>query len=59
MTGHTEDRPAEDPVARLASGVREYGEYGGVNASIEVSTTFTGTVPWLSSAFTLANNPHA
>lgn len=31
-----------DPVARLAVASREYGEYGGVNPSIEISTTFTG-----------------
>eukprot|EP00882_Tetradesmus_deserticola_P003026 GHRQ01003212.1.p1 GENE.GHRQ01003212.1~~GHRQ01003212.1.p1 ORF type:complete len:550 (+),score=169.10 GHRQ01003212.1:365-2014(+) len=30
-----------DPVERLASANREYGEYGGVNPSIEISTTFT------------------
>jgi hypothetical protein len=31
-----------DPVERLATANREYGEYGGVNPSIEISTTFTG-----------------
>jgi methionine-gamma-lyase len=31
-----------DPVERLANANREYGEYGGVNPSIEISTTFTG-----------------
>jgi hypothetical protein len=31
-----------DPVERLAIANREYGEYGGVNPSIEISTTFTG-----------------
>ena len=39
-------RPAHlqlsDPEARLAAFERQFGEYGGVNASIEVSTTFTG-----------------
>jgi hypothetical protein len=30
-----------DPEARLAAFERQFGEYGGVNASIEVSTTFT------------------
>eukprot|EP00887_Chlorella_sp_A99_P007420 scaffold2.g7420.t1 len=33
-------RPA-DPAERLARSQREFGEYGGVNASIECSTTFT------------------
>ena len=32
----------EDPVSRLAEHGREFGEFGGVNASIEMSTTFTG-----------------
>ncbi len=32
----------DDPEARLAAFERQFGEYGGVNASIEVSTTFTG-----------------
>lgn len=31
----------EDPAARLADSRREFGEWGGVNAGIEVSTTFT------------------
>jgi len=33
-----------DPVERLALATREarFGEHGGVNPSIEVSTTFTG-----------------
>eukprot|EP00775_Hariotina_reticulata_P012376 gene12376-12510_t len=31
----------EDPVARLACIQREFGEYGGVNPSIEISTTFS------------------
>lgn len=31
-----------DPVARLAASRKEFGEYGGVNAAIECSTTFTG-----------------
>jgi hypothetical protein len=31
-----------DPVERLATANREYGEYGGVNPSVEISTTFTG-----------------
>lgn len=42
-------RPAhlqlDDPEARLAAFERQFGEYGGVNASIEVSTTFTGARP--------------
>eukprot|EP00877_Chromochloris_zofingiensis_P010162 jgi/Chrzof1/539/Cz01g19150.t1 len=32
---------ATDPMQRLAECAREFGEYGGVNASVEVSTTFT------------------
>lgn len=44
-----------DPEARLAAFERQFGEYGGVNASVEVSTTFTGAgkcfcaglEPWL------------
>jgi hypothetical protein len=38
-------RPSKDladPVARLAASRKEFGEYGGVNAAIECSTTFTG-----------------
>lgn len=34
-------RPPHDPVASLASMQHEFGEHGGVNMSIEVSTTFT------------------
>ena len=38
-----------DPVERLASLRHEFGEHGGVNMSIEASTTFTvmeaGTMP--------------
>ncbi len=34
---------AFDPQASLAALRRQYGEHGGVNASIESSTTFTGT----------------
>lgn len=34
-----------DPEARLAAMQREFGEYGGVNASVETSTTFTGAHP--------------
>ncbi|EFJ43076.1 hypothetical protein VOLCADRAFT_66358, partial [Volvox carteri f. nagariensis] len=30
-----------DPLDRLVSGKREFGEFGGVNASVEISTTFT------------------
>ena len=30
-----------EPAASLASARREFGEFGGVNASIESSTTFT------------------
>ncbi|GFR41429.1 hypothetical protein Agub_g2116 [Astrephomene gubernaculifera] len=30
-----------DPVDRLVAGRREFGEFGGVNASVEISTTFT------------------
>jgi hypothetical protein len=32
----------QDPQERLANARKEFGEWGGVNASIEVSTTFTG-----------------
>ncbi|KAF8054990.1 hypothetical protein HT031_006880 [Scenedesmus sp. PABB004] len=32
---------AADPVERMAAAQRTYGEHGGVNGSIEVSTTFT------------------
>jgi len=32
----------EDPVARLACIQREFGEHGGVNPSVEISTTFSG-----------------
>lgn len=33
---------------RLSSmAIREFGEFGGVNSSIECSTTFTGRVSWL------------
>ncbi|KAK2078488.1 hypothetical protein QBZ16_003328 [Prototheca wickerhamii] len=39
----------KDPHERLAAATREFGEYGGVNASIETSATFTvlkaGTLP--------------
>ncbi len=31
-----------EPQASLAAAKREFGEFGGVNASIESSTTFTG-----------------
>lgn len=31
-----------DPLDRLNAGKREFGEFGGVNASVEISTTFTG-----------------
>lgn len=36
--------PSMDPVERLALATREarFGEHGGVNPSVEVSTTFTG-----------------
>ncbi|KAG2446216.1 hypothetical protein HXX76_000808 [Chlamydomonas incerta] len=30
-----------DPLDRLNAGKREFGEFGGVNASVEISTTFT------------------
>ena len=33
-----------DPQSSLASLRRQYGEHGGVNASIESSTTFTGAL---------------
>lgn len=33
---------AEDPAERLAVSRREFGEWGGVNSSTEISTTFTG-----------------
>ncbi len=33
------------PLQRRLASVHEFGEHGGVNASIEVSTTFTGTAP--------------
>lgn len=38
-----------DPVERLALATREarFGEHGGVNPSIEVSTTFTGGLGWV------------
>jgi hypothetical protein len=35
----------QDPQERLANARKDFGEWGGVNASIEVSTTFTGK--WL------------
>jgi hypothetical protein len=35
------------PEQRLAIERKEFGEYGGVNASVEVSTTFTGANQWL------------
>ncbi len=42
-------RPSSDPVERLAQLRHEFGEHGGVNMSIEASTTFTvmeaGTMP--------------
>ena len=42
-------RSASDPVERLAALRHEFGEHGGVNMSIEASTTFTvmeaGTMP--------------
>lgn len=31
-----------EPQASLAAAKKEFGEFGGVNASIESSTTFTG-----------------
>ena len=34
--------PPSDPVERLALSKKEFGEWGGVNAAIEASTTFTG-----------------
>ena len=41
--------PGDDPVERLSSIRREFGEHGGVNLSVEASTTFTvmeaGTMP--------------
>lgn len=43
--------PMQDPVERLAAARHEFGEHGGVNMSIEASTTFTvmepGTLPAL------------
>lgn len=36
------DTHVKDPVARIALAHREFGEHGGVNPSIEISTTFTG-----------------
>ncbi len=48
MTDHDPNRPG-DPVERLAALRHEFGEHGGVNMSIEASTTFTvmeaGTMP--------------
>ena len=45
---HSPERD-EDPTERLASLRHEFGEHGGVNMSIEASTTFTvmeaGTMP--------------
>ncbi len=35
---------AEDPAERLAVARREFGEWGGVNSSTEISTTFTGEI---------------
>ncbi|KAI3426324.1 hypothetical protein D9Q98_008697 [Chlorella vulgaris] len=35
------DASFNDPAARLAAAARTFGEFGGVNAGIEVSTTFT------------------
>nr|BAU71133.1 methionine-gamma-lyase [Parachlorella kessleri] len=32
----------QDPMERLAASKREFGEFGGVNAAVEVATTFTG-----------------
>ncbi len=51
MAPKNENRPTSpsDPVERLASLRHEFGEHGGVNMSIEASTTFTvmeaGTMP--------------
>ncbi len=43
--------PMQDPIERLAAARHEFGEHGGVNMSIEASTTFTvmepGTMPAL------------
>jgi methionine-gamma-lyase len=45
----SKSRSATDPVERLAALRHEFGEHGGVNMSIEASTTFTvlqaGTMP--------------
>ena len=47
--GNDMSNDALDPVERLAALRHEFGEHGGVNMSIEASTTFTvmeaGTMP--------------
>lgn len=40
-----ENTTIKDPVERLANTHREFGEHGGVNMSIEASTTFTAMHP--------------
>ena len=43
--------PTRNPIERLADARHEFGEHGGVNMSVEASTTFTvmepGTMPEL------------
>jgi len=43
--GVVKNTPQESPVERLANTRREFGEHGGVNMSIEASTTFTAMHP--------------
>ncbi len=49
MNEETQSGDAQDPVERLAAVRHEFGEHGGVNMSVEASTTFTvleaGTMP--------------
>ncbi len=41
MSNPTDDAPSFDPVASLAATKHTFGEHGGVNMSIEASTTYT------------------